>query len=57
MVYFGDSTDPAATSTDTQDELSLIETADRISTIMRPFLDVLTVLVQTLTAYTLIKKL
>lgn len=57
MVFSGETTETDSTTTTSTGEVSAVEMAERVSTLMAPFLNLLTVLVQALTAYTLLKKL
>lgn len=58
-MVFSEQTTETTDSTQTTAESTLKpwETADRIATILEPFLNVITVLVQALTAYTLLKNI
>lgn len=59
MVFYGETqtTDSTADSATTTAELGVVEAADRVATVIAPFLDFLSLIVQTLTVYTLIKKI
>lgn len=59
MVYFGDpiSTAEHSTTTDSGGDISLLDTLERLSTMMTPFVQLLTVIVQALTAYTLVRQI
>jgi hypothetical protein len=64
MVFEGTSetsgstcTDCTSTTSASTGDIGLVEAADRVSTIMAPFTDLITVLVNALTAVVLIRKL
>ena len=64
MVFKGSSetsgstcTDCTSTTSASTGDIGLVEAADRVSTIMAPFTDLITVLVNALTAVVLIRKL
>jgi hypothetical protein len=63
MVYFSAETtteDSTATTTDgttTSAEITTIEAAERISSLLSPFVQLVTVIVQALTAYTLLRQI
>lgn len=60
MVFFEDPTTTEEQSTPTSDssgDISLLDTLDRLSTMLSPFVQLLTVIVQALTAYTLVRQI
>lgn len=60
MVYFPDTTtEEQSTTTDSTSgaDLSTIDVLERVSTMLSPFVQLLTVIVQALTAYTLVKQI
>ncbi|QLH83353.1 hypothetical protein [Halosimplex pelagicum] len=50
-------TDCETTTSASTSGVNIVEAADRVSTIMAPFTNLIAVLVNALTAYTLVKKL
>lgn len=57
MVFEPDATTDSGTTNSTSGQLDVVETADRVATLLSPLVDMLSVLVQTLTAYALLRKL
>lgn len=59
MVYFSGETTTEEQSTPTSDgtEITTIEAAQRVSDLFSPFVQLVTVIVQALTAYTLLKQI
>jgi hypothetical protein len=58
MVFYPDTTteEQSTTTSDSITSLSLLDTLERVSTMITPAVQLLTVIVQALTAYTLVRQ-
>lgn len=57
MVFEPNATTDSGTTTTNTGEIDIVEAADRVTTLISPLVDLLSILVQTLTAYVLLRKL